>query len=88
MREIGSRANLEQEVIKYIIDGIHDESSNKKNILYGAKDFSEFNKRIILNEQVSKSNQCYDTSQTIHSRRDWRQEMKKGNIETMIRISG
>lgn len=54
MREIGSRANIEAEVIiQYIIDGIQDESANKV-ILYGAKSFHEFKEKAKLYESITK----------------------------------
>lgn len=52
MREIGSRAALEAEVIiNYVIDGIPDDSSNKI-ILYGARSFAELKEKIKLYEQI------------------------------------
>ncbi|KAJ8975634.1 hypothetical protein NQ317_015321 [Molorchus minor] len=54
MREIGSRANIEHEVVmQYIIDGIQDETSNKI-VLYGAKTFSEFKEKVKLYENIQK----------------------------------
>ena len=59
MREIGSRAYVEEEaVIQYIIDGIMDEPVNKI-VLYGAKSFSEFKGKIKLYEQIKLKNQGY-----------------------------
>ncbi|XP_077300627.1 uncharacterized protein LOC143921272 [Arctopsyche grandis] len=53
MREIGSRINLEAEVIiQYVIDGIPDESSNKI-ILYGAKNFKEFKEKVETYEKIN-----------------------------------
>ncbi|KAG5861788.1 hypothetical protein JTB14_037398 [Gonioctena quinquepunctata] len=55
MREIGSRANIESEVlIQYIIDGIHDDTSNKLS-MYGAKTFCEFKEKVKLYEQITIS---------------------------------
>ncbi|KAG5872015.1 hypothetical protein JTB14_036441 [Gonioctena quinquepunctata] len=55
MREIGSRANIESEVlIQYIIDGIQDDTSNKL-VLYGAKTFGEFKEKVKLYEQITIS---------------------------------
>lgn len=52
MREIGSRAMLEQDIIiQYIVDGIRDESSHKI-VLYGAKNFSGFKEKIKLYDQI------------------------------------
>lgn len=52
MREIGSRALIEPEVIiQYIIDGINDDSSSKI-VLYGAKNFSELKEKVKLYEQI------------------------------------
>ena len=52
MREIGSRASLEPEVvIQYIIDGIQDDTSDKI-ALYGAKNFNEFKEKIKLYDQI------------------------------------
>lgn len=52
MREIGSRANVENEVlIQCIIDGIPDDVSNKV-ILYGARNFAEFKEKVKLYEQM------------------------------------
>ncbi|KAG5862212.1 hypothetical protein JTB14_026962 [Gonioctena quinquepunctata] len=55
MREIGSRANIESEVlIQYIIDGIQDDTSNKL-VMYGAKTFGEFKEKVKLYEQITIS---------------------------------
>nr|XP_023023532.1 uncharacterized protein LOC111511732 [Leptinotarsa decemlineata] len=72
MREIGSRANLEADVvIQYIIDGIEDDAANKI-ILYGAKDFTEFKEKVKLYIRV-KSSRGQD-NQANKNRKDWRKE--------------
>lgn len=54
MRELGSRGNIENEVvIQYIIDGISDDTANKI-VLYGARNFSEFKEKIKLYETIAK----------------------------------
>ncbi|KAG5860839.1 hypothetical protein JTB14_011168 [Gonioctena quinquepunctata] len=54
MREIGSRANIESEVlIQYIIDGIQDDTSNKL-VMYGAKIFGEFKEKVKLHRKEVK----------------------------------
>ncbi|XP_045466745.1 uncharacterized protein LOC123675430 [Harmonia axyridis] len=66
MREIASRANIEDEVIiQYIIDGIQDESLNKV-ILYGARNFQEFKEKVKLYETISKKQpvRCIKPSKT------------------------
>ena len=60
MREIGSRANIESEVvIQCIIDGIQDHVSNKV-ILYGARNFSEFKEKVRLYEQMKSSKRYFE----------------------------
>ena len=55
MREIGSRGDIEADVImQYIIDGIQDESANKV-MLYGAKNFNEFKEKLKLYEKIKES---------------------------------
>lgn len=55
MKEIGSRANIEEEiVIQYITEGINDEMANKI-ILYGAKNFTEFKNKVRIYEQIKAS---------------------------------
>uniref|UniRef100_A0A6P7GDW5 Transcription elongation factor SPT5-like n=1 Tax=Diabrotica virgifera virgifera TaxID=50390 RepID=A0A6P7GDW5_DIAVI len=54
MREIGSRGNIENEVImQYIIEGIMHDPANKV-ILYGAKNFNDFKEKIKLYELIKK----------------------------------
>lgn len=61
MREIGSRANLEPEIIiQYIIDGIKDETSHKV-VLYGATNFSDLKQKVKLYEQI-KSKETVNNS--------------------------
>lgn len=56
MRELGSIANIEHEVvIQHIIDGIPDDSSNKI-VLYGARNFTEFKEKIKLYNQIKSRN--------------------------------
>ncbi|KAG5862296.1 hypothetical protein JTB14_027695 [Gonioctena quinquepunctata] len=55
MREIGSRANIESEVlVQYIIDSIQDDTSNEL-VMYGAKTFGEFKEIVKLYEQITIS---------------------------------
>lgn len=55
MRELGSRAHIDDEsIIQYIIDGIGDSSGNKI-VLYGARNFHEFKEKARIYEQVSKN---------------------------------
>ncbi|KAK4881337.1 hypothetical protein RN001_004656 [Aquatica leii] len=72
MREIGSRAEIEPEVvIQYIIDGIIDDTSNKI-VLYGAKNFQEFKEKVKLYDTIkSKSaiTQKYSAPSTSFSKK-------------------
>lgn len=52
MREIASRANVENEaIIQYIIDGILDDQVHKY-VLYGAKTFFDFKEKVKVYEQM------------------------------------
>ncbi|KAG5878071.1 hypothetical protein JTB14_031506 [Gonioctena quinquepunctata] len=77
MREIGSRANIESEVlIQYIIDGIHDDTSNKL-VMYGAKTFGEFKEKVKLYEQITISR-----TKPGQERNKEEKHMKERTIET------
>ncbi|XP_074026441.1 uncharacterized protein [Leptinotarsa decemlineata] len=52
MREIGNRANIEDEVIiQYITEGIQDETTYKV-VLYGASNFAEFKEKVKVYDQI------------------------------------
>ncbi|KAJ8962443.1 hypothetical protein NQ314_005739 [Rhamnusium bicolor] len=71
MREIGSRANIENEVvIQYnIIDGIQDDASHKV-ILYGARNFADFKEKLKLYEQIKARTYSKEGSSDFKSRKD------------------
>lgn len=76
MRELGSRANIEHEVvIQYIIDGIPDDSSNKI-VLYGARSFTEFKEKIKLYNQI-KSRYPGPTRERMKFREDKAKDLSK-----------
>lgn len=66
MREIGSRAHIEETVIiRYIIDGLGDDTANKI-ILYGARTFQEFKEKVKIYDQILKS------TETQRPKREWK----------------
>ncbi|KAG5882952.1 hypothetical protein JTB14_016750 [Gonioctena quinquepunctata] len=74
---IGSRANIETEVlIQYIIDGKQDDTSNKL-VMYGAKTFGEFKEKVKLYELIKISR-----TQPGQERNKEGNHMKERTIET------
>lgn len=55
MKEIANRADIDiQSVIQYIIDGIQD-YPNENVVMYGAQNFSDFKKKLKINEAIKSS---------------------------------
>ncbi|XP_072396913.1 uncharacterized protein [Diabrotica undecimpunctata] len=70
MREIGSRGNIEDEVIiQYTIEGIQDDPVNKV-VLYGANNFRDFKEKIKLYELIRKQT-AHKSSITETRRKKW-----------------
>uniref|UniRef100_A0A6P7GGN0 Uncharacterized protein LOC114336875 n=1 Tax=Diabrotica virgifera virgifera TaxID=50390 RepID=A0A6P7GGN0_DIAVI len=79
MREIGSRAYIEEEVIiQYIIDGIQDDTSNKI-VLYGAKNFRQFKEKVQMYEKIRASMKRTITKEKVPVTRSHRDETAKGD---------
>ncbi|XP_066258824.1 uncharacterized protein [Euwallacea similis] len=78
MREIGSRAMLEAEVIiQYIIDGIQDDTSNKI-VLYGARSFAELKDKVKLYEQIRTKKYTHSSEKSgLTRRKNEEKEVKK-----------
>lgn len=84
MREIGSRASIEPEVvIQYIIDGIQDDTSDKI-ALYGAKNFNEFKEKIKLYDQIKTKRNTRGMSS--EKRNSGNNSDKKGFSQTYQRM--
>lgn len=81
MREIGSRAMLEQDIIiQYIVDGIRDESSHKI-VLYGAKNFSDFKEKIKLYDQI-KSKERKNNPGNAEDKSKWKGSERGGLVHS------
>ena len=80
MREIGSRANIEPEVIiQCIIEGIPDDSANKV-VLYGAKKFAELKEKIKIYDQIRQSKPAYTSGKKHDSKSSGQDKEDRGDI--------
>lgn len=86
MREIASRANVENEaIIQYIIDGILDDQVHKY-VLYGAKTFFDFKEKVKVYEQMKAGEAGQKQRTVIIMRQDLLEILQKGTFHLIIVI--
>lgn len=84
MREIASRANVENEaIIQYIIDGILDDQVHKY-VLYGAKTFFDFKEKVKVYEQMKAGEAGQKQRTVIIMRQDLLEILQKGTFHLII----